>query len=79
MKGQRLQLDTTCGLTGLIVVEGFSHYDRVGGDESLVDPANIQQRICEGKDVFGMLPEVRSQLRYAVSNFFSDQFSRHSP
>lgn len=41
-------------------MKGFSHYDRVGGDESLVDPANIQQRICEGKDVFGMLPEAFS-------------------
>ncbi|TBU33403.1 glycosyltransferase family 17 protein [Dichomitus squalens] len=35
---------------------GYSHADRVT-DKSLLDPKRIQQTICEGKDIFGMLPE----------------------
>ncbi|KAM5531764.1 hypothetical protein V8D89_014534 [Ganoderma adspersum] len=35
---------------------GYSHADRVT-DESLLQLERIQQTICEGKDIFGMLPE----------------------
>ncbi|RDX57142.1 glycosyltransferase family 17 protein [Lentinus brumalis] len=35
---------------------GYSHADRVT-DRSLLKPERIQQTICEGKDIFGMLPE----------------------
>ncbi|KAI0787558.1 glycosyltransferase family 17 protein [Fomes fomentarius] len=35
---------------------GYSHADRVT-DKSLLKPERIQQTICEGKDIFGMLPE----------------------
>ena len=37
---------------------GFSHADRIGGDRSLLSPARIQKVICEGTDIFNMLPEV---------------------
>jgi hypothetical protein len=36
---------------------GFSHHDRIGGDQSLLDLDRIQKTICEGKDIFNMLPE----------------------
>ncbi|KAK0486017.1 glycosyltransferase family 17 protein [Armillaria novae-zelandiae] len=36
---------------------GFSHHDRIGGQLSLLDPERIQDTICRGKDIFGMLPE----------------------
>ncbi|KAG6837836.1 hypothetical protein H0H93_016204 [Arthromyces matolae] len=39
---------------------GFSHYDRIGGNTKLLDPARIQKTICQGKDIFGMLPEAYS-------------------
>ncbi|PIL35470.1 hypothetical protein GSI_02197 [Ganoderma sinense ZZ0214-1] len=35
---------------------GYSHADRVT-DDSLLRLERIQQTICEGKDIFGMLPE----------------------
>lgn len=35
---------------------GYSHADRVT-DPALLKPERIQQVICEGKDIFGMLPE----------------------
>lgn len=38
---------------------GFSHADRLGGDSSLLSPQRIQTVICEGTDIFDMLPEVR--------------------
>jgi beta-1,4-mannosyl-glycoprotein beta-1,4-N-acetylglucosaminyltransferase len=38
-------------------MRGFSHADRIGGDARLLDPARIQETICAGKDIFGMLPE----------------------
>jgi len=38
-------------------MQGYSHYDRIGGDESLLTPNWIQKAICEGKDIFKMLPE----------------------
>lgn len=41
---------------------GFSHADRLNGDMSLMSPARIQKVICEGKDIFNMLPEVRFSL-----------------
>ncbi|KAI0648996.1 glycosyltransferase family 17 protein [Trametes meyenii] len=37
-------------------MSGYSHADRVT-DPSLLKPERIQQVICEGKDIFGMLPE----------------------
>ncbi|PBK91709.1 glycosyltransferase family 17 protein [Armillaria gallica] len=41
---------------------GFSHYDRIGGQMSLLDPQRIQDTICRGKDIFGMLPEAFSYV-----------------
>ncbi|KAI0707247.1 glycosyltransferase family 17 protein [Earliella scabrosa] len=35
---------------------GYSHADRVT-DKSLLEPERIQRTICEGSDIFGMLPE----------------------
>ncbi|TRM69180.1 glycosyltransferase family 17 protein [Schizophyllum amplum] len=52
-----------------IKMQGFSHHDRIGGRLDLLDPARIQKTICQGKDIFGMLPEaynyvdLLSQLR----------------
>ncbi|KAL1660921.1 glycosyltransferase family 17 protein [Schizophyllum commune] len=40
-----------------IKMQGFSHHDRIGGRKDLLDPARIQKTICQGKDIFGMLPE----------------------
>ncbi|OBZ62664.1 Beta-1,4-mannosyl-glycoprotein 4-beta-N-acetylglucosaminyltransferase [Grifola frondosa] len=37
-------------------MRGYSHADRVT-DLSLLDPDRIQRVICEGSDIFGMLPE----------------------
>ncbi|KAL7279285.1 hypothetical protein ACG7TL_007126 [Trametes sanguinea] len=37
-------------------MSGYSHADRVT-DQSLLQPERIQKVICEGKDIFGMLPE----------------------
>jgi len=41
-------------------MQGFSHADRIGGDPSLLDPKRIQKVICEGSDIFDMLPEAYS-------------------
>ncbi|KAL0072685.1 hypothetical protein AAF712_000448 [Marasmius tenuissimus] len=41
----------------IIKMTGFSHNDRIGGKKELLEPKNIQDKICEGKDIFGMLPE----------------------
>jgi len=43
-----------------VKMQGYSHSDRIGGDTSLLDPQRIQQTICNGKDIFGMLPEAYS-------------------
>jgi len=39
---------------------GYSHADRVGGDDGLLDPKWIQNTICKGGDIFNMLPEAYS-------------------
>ncbi|KAG8774902.1 hypothetical protein FRC12_001772, partial [Ceratobasidium sp. 428] len=36
---------------------GYSHADRIGGDMKLLEPKRIQETICNGKDIFNMLPE----------------------
>jgi beta-1,4-mannosyl-glycoprotein beta-1,4-N-acetylglucosaminyltransferase len=41
-------------------MQGFSHADRIGGRLDLLDPKRIQDTICKGKDIFGMLPEAYS-------------------
>ncbi|THU85036.1 glycosyltransferase family 17 protein [Dendrothele bispora CBS 962.96] len=41
-------------------MEGFSHSDRIGGNRALLEPGRIQEVICKGKDIFGMLPEAYS-------------------
>ncbi|KAG7091041.1 hypothetical protein E1B28_010101 [Marasmius oreades] len=41
----------------VIKMTGFSHHDRIGGRTEILDPNRIQQRICEGSNIFGMLPE----------------------
>jgi beta-1,4-mannosyl-glycoprotein beta-1,4-N-acetylglucosaminyltransferase len=41
-------------------MKGFSHADRIGGRLDLLDPKRIQDTICHGKDIFGMLPEAYS-------------------
>ncbi|PFH50880.1 glycosyltransferase family 17 protein [Amanita thiersii Skay4041] len=41
----------------IVKMKGFSHADRIGGRINLLDPARIQETICRGKDIFGMLPE----------------------
>ncbi|KAF8739261.1 hypothetical protein AX14_010238 [Amanita brunnescens Koide BX004] len=44
----------------IIKMKGFSHADRIGGRINLLDPKRIQDIICRGKDIFGMLPEAYS-------------------
>ncbi|KAG6866226.1 hypothetical protein C0991_007251 [Blastosporella zonata] len=43
-----------------VKMKGFSHSDRIGGNMKLLDPRRIQETICRGKDIFGMLPEAYS-------------------
>ncbi|EJU00970.1 glycosyltransferase family 17 protein [Dacryopinax primogenitus] len=38
-------------------MQGFSHADRLRGNRALLLPAHIQRIICEGTDIFNMLPE----------------------
>jgi beta-1,4-mannosyl-glycoprotein beta-1,4-N-acetylglucosaminyltransferase len=38
-------------------MRGYSHADRVGGNAHLLEEAHIQEVVCRGEDVFGMLPE----------------------
>lgn len=46
----------------IVKMQGFSHSDRLGGRMELLDPARIQDIICRGKDIFGMLPEAYNYL-----------------
>ncbi|KAF9485950.1 glycosyltransferase family 17 protein [Pholiota conissans] len=43
-------------------MKGFSHADRIAGRVNLLDPKRIQDTICKGKDIFGMLPEAYSYV-----------------
>ncbi|EJD01701.1 glycosyltransferase family 17 protein [Fomitiporia mediterranea MF3/22] len=44
----------------ILKMRGFSHSDRIGGNERLLDERRIQEVICKGEDIFGMLPEAYS-------------------
>lgn len=44
----------------VVKMTGFSHSDRIGGNMRLLDERRIQDTICHGKDIFGMLPEAYS-------------------
>jgi hypothetical protein len=44
----------------VVKMRGFSHSDRIGGNMALLEPKHIQDTICKGKDIFGMLPEAYS-------------------
>ena len=46
-------------------MKGYSHSDRIGGRINLLDPKRIQDVVCKGRDIFGMLPEA-----YSVSGPF---------
>ncbi|RDB25320.1 Beta-1,4-mannosyl-glycoprotein 4-beta-N-acetylglucosaminyltransferase [Hypsizygus marmoreus] len=46
----------------IVKMKGFSHSDRIGGNMKLLDTQRIQETICRGKDIFGMLPEAYSYL-----------------
>ncbi|KAF5322029.1 hypothetical protein D9619_001950 [Psilocybe cf. subviscida] len=46
----------------ILKMKGFSHADRIAGRIDLLDPKRIQDTICRGKDIFGMLPEAYSYL-----------------
>jgi len=48
-------------------MKGFSHSDRIGGNMALLEPERIQDTICKGKDIFGMLPEAYSVRLYFLS------------
>ncbi|KAJ3879024.1 glycosyltransferase family 17 protein [Lentinula edodes] len=41
-------------------MRGYSHSDRLGGRTEYLEVERIQQTICRGKDLFGMLPEAYS-------------------
>jgi len=49
----------------IVKMKGFSHSDRIGGNMRLLDPRRIQDTICRGKDIFGMLPEAYN-VGYAI-------------
>ncbi|KAJ3574541.1 hypothetical protein NP233_g1700 [Leucocoprinus birnbaumii] len=46
----------------VVKMKGFSHADRIGGRIDLLNPQRIQETICKGKDIFGMLPEAYSYV-----------------
>jgi len=46
----------------IVKMKGFSHSDRIGGRMNLLNPQRIQETICKGKDIFGMLPEAYKYL-----------------
>jgi len=46
----------------IVKMRGFSHADRIAGRLNLLDPKRIQDTICKGKDIFGMLPEAYSYI-----------------
>lgn len=48
----------------IIKMQGFSHADRIGGRINLLDPKRIQDTICKGRDIFGMLPEAYSYIEF---------------
>jgi beta-1,4-mannosyl-glycoprotein beta-1,4-N-acetylglucosaminyltransferase len=41
-------------------MKSYSHSDRIEHDLSVLDPKNLQERICKGEDPFGFLPEASS-------------------
>jgi hypothetical protein len=44
-------------------MQAYSHSDRLGDDpEALLRPERIQKNICEGNNIFGMLPEAYTFL-----------------
>lgn len=53
----------------VIKMKGFSHADRIGGRIDLLDPKRIQETICRGKDIFGMLPEAYSVRDFLLALF----------
>ena len=51
-------------------MRSYSHYDRVTRPEKQLEPAEIQHKICEGKDVFDMYPvsfEHDSSLQHCLT------------
>ena len=53
-------------------MKGFSHADRIGGRIDLLDPKRIQETICRGKDIFGMLPEAYSVRDFRLASHHAD-------
>ena len=51
-------------------MKGFSHADRIAGRLNLLDPKRIQDTICKGKDIFGMLPEAYS---VSIPQFYNNK------
>jgi beta-1,4-mannosyl-glycoprotein beta-1,4-N-acetylglucosaminyltransferase len=61
----------------ILKMKGFSHADRIAGRIDLLDPKRIQDTICKGKDIFGMLPEAYSvSLLRVESALCSDMLTR---
>ena len=56
----------------VIKMKGFSHADRIGGRIDLLDPKRIQETICRGKDIFGMLPEAYSVRDFRFASHHAD-------
>ncbi|KAJ2931210.1 hypothetical protein H1R20_g5775, partial [Candolleomyces eurysporus] len=48
----------------IMKMKGYSHADRIGGRINLLDPKRIQDIICKGRDIFGMLPEAYSYVKF---------------
>ena len=56
-------------------MQGFSHADRIAGRLNLLDPKRIQDTICKGKDIFGMLPEAYSVSTHIPNRMALSQVS----
>lgn len=50
----------------IVKMQGFSHADRIAGRLNLLEPKRIQDIVCKGKDIFGMLPEAYSVSTLAL-------------
>ncbi|KAJ3549394.1 hypothetical protein NMY22_g897 [Coprinellus aureogranulatus] len=67
----------------IIKMKGFSHADRISGRINLLDPKRIQDTICRGRDIFGMLPEAYSYIyffsRLNLDPLKTDQYAEPVP
>ncbi|GJJ14113.1 hypothetical protein Clacol_008370 [Clathrus columnatus] len=60
----------------VLKMKGYSHSDRLNGQSQLLEPEHIQDTICKGKDIFGMLPET---YNVELSEQYLEMLSQMNP